>query len=476
MLQRHRWFFLAFTVAGLALRVFFAWQFPQVTPDSQLYADLAKNWLAHGIYGQTGPHGILPTYVRLPGYPAFLAGVFAIFGIDNYRAVFALQILFDLGTCFLLTAAAHRFLKPGCAKGDCRKTDRAAQVAFALAALCPFLANYTAAALTETLEIFATALAFNLALAGLESTGTLSAGTGFRASKGFKVWMGCGAAIGAAILLRPDGGLLAAAIGGYLGFLFLRRRRRQEFLALCVLTFTVAACLLPWTVRNFHTFGRFQPLAPRYANMPEDPVSYGFNRWTKTWIADYVSTQELYWSIPNEPLDFSKLPERAFDDQQQFLTTQQLFDAYNNEHDLSPELDARFEALAEERIQHAPLRYYVRLPLLRMVDMWLRPRTALLPPDPRWWEFNDDPLPSTVAVGFGLLNLAYLLAAALGFARRVTLHTGMLLLFLLLRTMFLGSMENPEERYTLECYPVIILAGAACFRGRGNKIETPRIM
>jgi 4-amino-4-deoxy-L-arabinose transferase-like glycosyltransferase len=471
LLHRHRWFFLAFTVAGLALRVFFAVQFPQVTPDSELYSDLAKNWLAHGIYGQTSPHGILPTYVRLPGYPAFLVGVFAIFGSDNYRAVFALQILFDLGTCFLLAAAARRFLKT-----DCRKTDRAAQAAFALAALCPFLANYTAAALTETLEIFATALAFYLALAGLDSVGTLSAWTGFRSRKGYEVWIGCGAAIGAAILLRPDGGLLAAAIGGYLGFLFLRHRRRQEFLALSVLTLTVAACLLPWTIRNFHTFGRFQPLAPRYANMPEDPVSYGFNRWTKTWIADYVSTQELYWSIPNQPLDFSKLPERAFDNQQQFLTTQQLFDTYNNEHDLSPELDARFGALAEERIQYSPLRYYVRLPLLRMADMWLRPRTALLPPDPRWWEFNDDPLPSTVAVGFGLLNLAYLLAAALGFARRVTLHAGMLLLFLFLRTMFLGSMENPEERYTLECYPAIILAAAACFRSRDNNTDPAKIM
>ena len=125
LLERHRWFFLAFTVAGLALRAFFAAKFPQVTPDSLLYADLAKNWLAHGIYGQTDPSGILPTYVRLPGYPAFLAAVFAVFGKDNYRAVFALQVLIDLGTCFLLTDAARR----------CIRNERATQAAFALTAL-----------------------------------------------------------------------------------------------------------------------------------------------------------------------------------------------------------------------------------------------------------------------------------------------------------------------------------------------------
>ena len=46
-------------------------------------------------------------------------------------------------------------------------SDRAAKAAFMLAALCPFLANYAAAALTETLEIFFTALALDFAVCGL---------------------------------------------------------------------------------------------------------------------------------------------------------------------------------------------------------------------------------------------------------------------------------------------------------------------
>ena len=78
---------------------------------------------------------------------------------------------------------------------------------------------------------------------------------------------------------------------------------------------------------------------------------------------------------------------------------------------MTPELDARFAKLAADRIRAHPVRYYVVLPLLRVADMWLRPRTELLPPDVRWWEFNDDTKQSVLAVGFGVLNLAYVAAA-----------------------------------------------------------------
>ena len=97
--------------------------------------------------------------------------------------------------------------------------------------------------------------------------------------------------------------------------------------------------------------------------------------------------------------------------------------------------------------------------------MWLRPRTELLPADPRWWEFHDDRKESVTAVGFGLLNLAYIVAALLALARRpsVIRCAGLLVLFLLLRSAFLGTLENPEPRYTLEGYPAVILFAASLF-------------
>ncbi len=120
-------FFLAAGLGGLALRLVFVLHFPAVVDDSRLYADIAMNWLGHGVYGITISGEVVPTFSRLPGYPAFLAAVFAVFGWGNFRAALLVQVLFDLGTCFLIADLARRMF-----------SDRAAKAGLMLAALCPF--------------------------------------------------------------------------------------------------------------------------------------------------------------------------------------------------------------------------------------------------------------------------------------------------------------------------------------------------
>ncbi len=459
-LRKQARFFLWASLAGLALRFFLVFRFPAIVDDSRLYADIADNWLRHGIYGITNSGVIMPTLSRLPGYPAFLAAVFTIFGADNFRAVLLVQVVFDLATCFLVADMARRLF-----------SERAAKVAFLLAALCPFLANYAAAALTETLEIFFTALALDLAFSGLK-IGEPNPSAHFSG----KAFLGCGLAIGAAILLRPDGGMLLAVIGGYLCWLLFRSWRSPRFTAVFGLTpralvlagvlvaVGALAPLIPWTLRNLHTLHRFEPLAPRYANDADEPVMTGFNRWTKTWMADYVSVEEIYWNVPGEDIDLTRLPGRAFDSAQQHDLTRELFADYNQTHVLPPELDQRFAALAAERIHAAPLRYYVELPFLRIADMWLRPRTELFPSDPRWWEFNDDHRWLAVSLAFGVINLAYVVMAAAGLLRaRAFFGIGLFVLFIVIRSCFLGTLENPEPRYTLEMYPAVIVLASCLF-------------
>jgi 4-amino-4-deoxy-L-arabinose transferase-like glycosyltransferase len=441
-------FFLVALIGAIAFRLFFVFHFPAITADSFVYGDIAKNWLQHGIYGLTGRNEISPTYIRLPGYPAFLALVFAIFGMEHYRAVLLLQTLVDIGTCFVIADIARRLLSP-----------HAAKVAFLLAAFCPFLANYSAAALSETWEIFFTALALDLALVGLDDS---------RLSP----WLGCGLATGAAILLRPDGGLLLLAIALYLGWLCFRRVRTGQgytyiLQAAIVLLLAAVVPLVPWTVRNLRTFHQFQPLAPRYANEENSFVPLGFERWVRTWIADYASTEEIYWSVPGSSIDADQLPSRAFDNPEQRDRTEQLLDDYNRSLRVTPDFDKRFGEIAAERIHHAPLRYYFWLPLLRITDMWLRPRTEILPCNTRWWEFDEETKWLVLSVAIGILNLLYIAAALLGLVRDRTLpYLGLLLTFVIVRSAFLGTLENPEPRYTLECYPVVILLAAASLETR----------
>ena len=465
-------FFAWASLAALGLRLFLVVRFPGVVDDSRFYANIAENWLQHGVYGITNSGVIVPTLSRLPGYPAFLAVIFALFGIDNFRAVLLVQVLFDLAACFVIADMARRLFG-----------GRAAQAAFLLAALCPFLANYAASALTETLEIFFTALALHLVLVGLGVGGTIPHG----ARRPF-LWLACGLSVGAAILLRPDGGILLAAIGGYLLCLLLRSLAPKQgtppgllnagllkagpltaapraiLWAGILVALGATAPLVPWTLRNLHTLHRFEPLAPRYATDSDEIVMHGFNRWVKTWTADYVSVQEIYWNVPSSDIDVTRLPRRAFDSDTQRAQTAELFADYNRDHDMTPELDARFAALAAERVHASPLRYYLWLPALRIADMWLRPRTELFPSDPRWWEFNDDGRWLAVSLGFGLINLFYVALASAGLVRaRELFSIGLFVLFLGLRSAFLGSLENPEPRYTLECYPVVIVLASALF-------------
>jgi 4-amino-4-deoxy-L-arabinose transferase-like glycosyltransferase len=450
LVRRNPGFFLVAAIAAIALRLLFIVRFPAVTTDSFVYGDIAKNWLVHGIYGLSGTVEISPTYIRLPGYPAFLAGVFAIFGMEHYRAVLVVQMFADLGSCFIIADLARRAV-----------SARAAKAAFVLAALCPFLASYAAAALTETLEILFTALALNFAMTGVDS---LSAGR-------MRPWLGCGVATGAAILLRPDGGLLLLAMAGYLLCKLVRPSqaasgaRSHVAPALVIVLLAALTPLIPWTLRNQRTLHKFQPLAPRYANEEDQYVPLGFNRWVKTWIVDYASVEEIYWPVPDDKIDPGKLPRRAFDSAEQREQTLEALAEYNQTLHIDPELDRKFESLAEERIHHARLRYYLWLPLLRIADMWLRPRTETLPSDSRWWEFDDDPKWLALSLSLGVIGFFYLGTALAGLLRGDISFLGLLLGFVMVRSLFLGTLENPEPRYTLECYPVVILL-AARFLGR----------
>jgi hypothetical protein len=222
-----------------------------------------------------------------------------------------------------------------------------------------------------------------------------------------------------------------------------------------------------WSWRNWKVFHVFEPLAPRYANDPGQDTYPGWQRWVKTWCLDFVSTYDIYWPVPGSPLDLSKLPSRAFDSPAQYVETVALATDYNDRDkatDLIPEVDARFGKLADERINAHPLRYYFWLPLGRVADMWLRPRVENLDIDLDWWVYARHNSETRFSWAYAALNAFYLLLGFAGLCLKPRFWRPMLAYFVL-RSVMLTTIEAPESRYTIECFPMLFaLGGFALYR------------
>lgn len=447
-----RW--ILWLAAGLVLRLIFI-SFPRPVDDDTIdYLQMGHNLFHYGIYGTGTGDDLGPSTYRLPGYPIFLATFESLFARHWpntwFTAVFLYQTAVDLISGLLLAAFARRHL-----------SDRAAEVTFALAMLCPFTAVYSAIAMTECFSVFAISLGIYAAGRAIaaEASGThdLSA----------LILAGCAAALGT--LLRPDGIFLFAAIAIGL-FLYTLRKRVAAQPAPVAFSHTLAVTsifslaallpLVPWTVRNWEVFHIFQPLAPRYGDPGELSIA-GARRWLRTWTVEFVDTAVVCWKFPGDFVDPLDIPQGAFDSPEQRAYGLQLLAEYNRDFSLTPSLIDRFAAVADANIKTHPIRYYVGLPLLRDADMLLRPRTLEFGLDVFWWRWSEHPAESAWAISLGLLNLFYVAAAAWAFIRRRVPLPWMLGSYLILRFILLGAMENPEPRYTVQCFPILIVAAAA---------------
>lgn len=429
---------------GLALRLWFVAHAARIDGDTLIYGNIAKNLLTRGVYGfsQT-TQGVAPTLIRLPGYPLFLAACFKVFGLDHYMAVMRVQCVIDLATCLLAAGLARRLFG-----------GRAGMAALWLGALCPFTAAYAAAALTETLTLATIALAFySLARWRVEGMG-------------YNRWLwGVAAALACSLLLRPEQGLLAAAVLPAM----LWMGRRGAVLPVAVVAVCVALPLVPWTARNWRTFHVFQPLAPRYATDPGERVPLGFQRWYRTWAIDFASTEQVYWNYDGAAIEIGDLPARAFDvGGDEWDRTAALLEEYNRTFNATPRLDAGFAELARERVAADPVRYYLALPVARLLNMLLRPRVEMMAVPLEWWK-GGHPGPRVLAAGYGVVNLGYLVLGGVGFwlwwRRGRDPLAGAMMGFVVLRCALLLTIDNSEPRYTLEFFPLLFVWGSVVFAG-----------
>ncbi len=474
---------LAALTAGLCLRLYLVLKFPANSGDTVLYEQIATNWLKHHVYAMTVGGQITPVDLRMPGYPAFLAIVYALTGrtaVDARLWVMLAQIGVDLLSCLVIAKLAALL---ACPSEDCAPDKGVHSVALWLAALCPFTANYAAVPLTEVFASFWTALACRalvLAIRRVPKPDFLLKSTHLPLGKSVEYpAFGAGLIVGVGALFRPETPMLLIAAAIVFGGVFLLRGTYRRWFWVCLAM--ALGCLMilsPWALRNMVTLGEPQFLAPKNSNLPGELVPYGFMAWEKTWLFRMRDCYLVPWRLNEEAISLDDIPARAFDSPEERQRVAAILSQYNDDLVLTPEEDTEFLQLALERTARHPLRTYLWLPAARAVTIWFTPRVELLPVSGHVFPLaqmrEDDPVDQEVTSLLFVLNLLYVGLGVWGAVRlwrsnpAARVAIAFLALFMALRTTFLTTLETPEPRYVLVCFPALIAVGAQIFARRSE--------
>jgi 4-amino-4-deoxy-L-arabinose transferase-like glycosyltransferase len=434
LLRAHLPAVLLLLLAAFGLRLAYIFVAPHSAAwvgDARYYVT-ASNMLNGNGYSMDEAPPYRPSLANVPAYPLFLAAVYAVSG-HNSDAARVAQALLDLLTGLLISYVSFRLAPPGL-KG------RAALAALALYGLASwFTLVWTASMLTETLALFFTALTLAFCARALETARR-------------RDWAGAGLACGLAVMTRPDSVLLVAAVLLFLGARFARARSPAALTQAAVFCLALVLTVAPWTLRNYVTFGIFEPLADEYGYATESYFPRGYLHWLRTWLGDETYFDHAFepaWPTGVAAFDAAGFPREAYDSEEERRRVVALVERYNRAGRIGPDLDADFRALANERVRNAPLRFFVRLPLYRVASMWLTGFSTSRP----------TPYVMLLRV-FSVLPLH--LGAALAFAlwRRGRPLMWLLLLVALVRSAFFGFHYAPETRYIVEVFPPVIAACA----------------
>lgn len=464
---------------GACLRLLFIFKYPATGGDTALYEQFATNWLKLGKFAMNLGGVATPADLRMPGYPAFLAIVYALIGRmgESARlAVMLAQLLVDLATCLAIAALAALLVR---LCGNLASEKRVFYFALWLAALCPFTANYVAAPLTEVWAVFFTAVAFVLLVLVVTRASrtpvTLPSGKELSENDMWKAAALAGIVVGFGALMRPETPLLLITTFIALAIWMLPRGEEKRWVILCaMLGLACSVPLIPWTIRNAITLHEFQPLAPKDTTLPSEVDPKGFMAWEKTWLYRVRDCYLVSWKLNDEEIHLEDIPDSAFDTDDERARVAMVLEAYNDEITWTAAEDAVFAKLAQERSARYPLRTYLWVPLRRAVRIWFTPRIELVPVSghvfPLAYQHEEDPVDQKVTILFFLGNVVYVALALWGIwkvwrCRGVHAALVVLLLYVAVRTAFLTTLETPEPRYVLECFPAVIALAAQVVAG-----------
>lgn len=350
--------FIILAIIGLGLRLWLVPQWVDATKadDSAQFNQYAANLIQHGVYSDDVSAHPTPTARRVPHYPLFLASIYKWAGCGNWRVVQIAQSVLDLITCWLVYRTARELFR-----------DRLVGYwSYGTALIATPLVAMTGYVLPETLATLWTTLMVFCALKACRDNRN--------------VWfVGLGITCAAAALTRPA--LIALPVFVLPAF-FLTPEGRRFFTAKRAGLIVGCALLLflPWVTRNVVSLHQGRVLATCRPTTP-DQAAAGYHRWLSTWMDSQAYNRPLIAAVvgqgdgfkPDQLPPVEKFPDHAFDSDKERETVRGLLRQVYVQMKLTPETDAAFAKLADEKISRHPVRHYVMLPVFRMLMLWAEP-------------------------------------------------------------------------------------------------------
>jgi len=174
----------------------------------------------------------IPEVIRTPGYPAFVAVVYRLFGEHTLPVALAQAIVFAL-ICLIVYAIAGRIAG-----------ERAARVAAIMAALFPPLPYYGALVLTEVWTTFVLMAAMLVCIRAVQDGRT----------RDFVI---AGALFSCTTLVRPAFILLPFGLAAAMPLLVSAQRNRRRIGQWAAFAAVAALVMVPWFTYNYVYVGRF---------------------------------------------------------------------------------------------------------------------------------------------------------------------------------------------------------------------------
>jgi hypothetical protein len=447
--------FLIFFISFL-INVIVSFQWPRTGGDWDAYGTVAENiYHGHGVSLSNGPP-YEPHFGgnSFPGYPAFLALSWTIFGKNHATARVAQSFLFAVGVAFFSFVLNRIF-------------NNHIGIYFGLfTAISPLTTAWSRSLQVEAVSMASIMLFFGFLFISIDQRRLQ--------------WIVISLSILFAAYIRTDGVLLFVPLFAFAFVADVSWLRKTT--GLLVISGIVVLGLGSWFVRN--AMVGMEKITPPtmlvLKNGEVMPTPNGYLLWGWTWMSKEYERGGWGFPVTRAGYDTIYIPEAAYDnDHEKDRVSKLLNELETYKGKAFPEhIDKQFHAIAIEKIQKNPFRVFVVLPLKRMFALWFHPgSSAGWPLEMTSLSYEErtklerDMFSGALyllktrpikIIGKGVVLLTTLFVQIMGMIGLFLLfksryHTiGLAILsYFVIRTAFYGFTNNVESRYLAQIIPLL---------------------